>query len=631
MVEYVDYFKIKDNNGNIYFPISAVCCKFSTLYMVSNQKNKDQNFLAYSHRNSNNGNPLFLDIGNRNPIAIFGGSQNSAAIDTEGSIIIITEDVFTSPVKVIQLPFNEKAVSIAICNQFIIALTSSGRLFEFAFSDNNTPTFSEIIETKGIEIVDISGSDDHCFAVTKEGHVFGRGSNQFGKLGIGENLTKSDTFIEIESLFQYKIRNAYAGKTHSLFQTFDGKVLACGRNTYGQLFLEEGLSDQKIFLKKVFTPEKTMVESGASFCVAASCISVVFIGFDPPNSPNKRIKAEMLTSQKISEKVEEIQSEKSAIENSPSDSTSEELIQLRKQNEILRQKLKLFESKQIPSFEIFDCDDIEQFNIVEKLGKGGQSEVTKVSRLHYYAKKELILNSDDHFALNRNFLQEYEILNLLNHPNIVKAFGFFYGDLTHPCSMIIEFCPLNLKETVKNLTKSERVTIPYEIALAMQRVHELGIIHRDLKPENILLDSKKHVKISDFGIATLIDQKETEKSESSGATGTIKFMAPELLNENENYSEKVDVYAYGVVLFFVMSNGEYPQIGIKEVADGKKASFPSDINEVSQKLISWCWETNPDERPSFAQVLNFIKENKFKLLDGIDGDLNKIRSFLGID
>lgn len=91
-------------------------------------------------------------------------------------------------------------------------------------------------------------------------------------------------FTEILSLRGYEIRAAYAGCTHSLFETREGKILSCGSNLYGQLLLSNGPGGN------VYLPIETAITEGASFCIAGEYISSVFIGNRPPlNTPNMRI------------------------------------------------------------------------------------------------------------------------------------------------------------------------------------------------------------------------------------------------------------------------------------------------------------------------------------------------------
>lgn len=167
------------------------------------------------------------------------------------------------------------------------------------------------------------------------------------------------------------------------------------------------------------------------------------------------------------------------------------------------------------------------------IGRGATSEVYKVSSGQFLAMKTLLLEDDDeseksNYEKMKRLIQEYELLKLLNHPNIVKEFGIFLGKESNPPCIVLEYCPTNLMKSVKKLTNVERVVIIYQISNVMQKVHSMDIIHRDLKPENILLDDQNQVKVSDFGFSKIIDSQPQFQSQMS-VVGTMNFMAPEIL------------------------------------------------------------------------------------------------------
>lgn len=195
----------------------------------------------------------------------------------------------------------------------------------------------------------------------------------------------------------------------------------------------------------------------------------------------------------------------------------------------------------------------------------------------------------------------------------MKTFGFFYGDSSHAPSILLEFCPSNLKKRVKKLTNRERVRVIIELSSAMESVHTAGIIHRDLKLENILLDKDNHVKLSDFGLCSFIE-KDTEIMSYTQMVGTINYMAPELVKGRKDYNEKVDVYAFGVVVFMILTNGEKPDITMFDVGAGKKAPIPKSVSSFSKKLIEKCWSFEASEKPSFAEINTMLKGNEDKII-----------------
>lgn len=150
-------------------------------------------------------------------------------------------------------------------------------------SESNAISFSAVMELERQEIVYLSGTHKHCIAVSIDGRVFVRGSNSNGQLRLEKGAVDSQQFVQIVSLSRYEISSAYAGGFHSLFVTREGKVLACGRNDFGQLFLSSPGDN-------VYLPVETTITSGATFCIAMMNFSVIFIDGDPPpNTPNRPI------------------------------------------------------------------------------------------------------------------------------------------------------------------------------------------------------------------------------------------------------------------------------------------------------------------------------------------------------
>ena len=154
----------------------------------------------------------------------------------------------------------------------------------------------------------------------------------------------------------------------------------------------------------------------------------------------------------------------------------------------------------------------------------------------------------------------------------------------------------------------------------MKFVHSQKVVHRDLKPQNILIGNDGNIKISDFGISKLMNAE----TQMTGGVGTQKFMAPEILNEEE-YDQKVDVYSFGVVLYFILTGGEMPKITVVQIGTGKKAKIPEKVNKISQKLINKCWNFDPKDRPSFDEILNYIETHDYNLIELSEEEKDEIK------
>ena len=146
-----------------------------------------------------------------------------------------------------------------------------------------------------------------------------------------------------------------------------------------------------------------------------------------------------------------------------------------------------------------------------------------------------------------------------------------------------------------------------------------------MKPTNILIADDGTIKICDFGISKLMTVE--EQSMTQGA-GTQKYMAPEIINEEDHYNEKVDVYSFGVLVYFVLSGGEIPKIKIGDILKGKKAELPSNFTSFAKKLIYDCWNFEASNRPSFEDILYDMNQNHYKLLNLTNQEISNVESFV---
>ncbi|KAG0218688.1 hypothetical protein BGW41_008407, partial [Actinomortierella wolfii] len=103
---------------------------------------------------------------------------------------------------------------------------------------------------------------------------------------------------------------------------------------------------------------------------------------------------------------------------------------------------------------------------------------------------------------------------------------------------------------------NDKVRIAQEIAKGLAFIHYNKILHRDLKSANVLLTSLNEVKLCDFGLASIHGL--TESSTTVAPQGTFRWMAPELLGENPQYSTKSDVYALGMVMWEMAAMSTVP-------------------------------------------------------------------------
>eukprot|EP01156_Anaeramoeba_ignava_P002310 Anaeramoba_ignava/a218058_48.p1 GENE.a218058_48~~a218058_48.p1 ORF type:complete len:291 (+),score=100.80 a218058_48:7-879(+) len=146
-----------------------------------------------------------------------------------------------------------------------------------------------------------------------------------------------------------------------------------------------------------------------------------------------------------------------------------------------------------------------------------------------------------------------------------------------------------LKAKKLRLKKDTIISYAIDIAEGMKYLHDKGVIHRDLKSGNILITNENHLKIIDFGLARYKAGETDITGEMTINIGTPNWMAPEILRGESDYTPKVDVYSYGLVLWEMVYR-EIPykklllQVGMEEFKS--KVGFDKPTLKLPKKEIS---------------------------------------------
>jgi serine/threonine protein kinase len=180
------------------------------------------------------------------------------------------------------------------------------------------------------------------------------------------------------------------------------------------------------------------------------------------------------------------------------------------------------------------------------------------------AIKWLLHDSDDRNARER-FVREARAAARIPHPNVVDV----YDVVEHEGSMflVMEYLvgePLSAILARGNLPINELLGLLLPAMRAVAVAHVRGVIHRDLKPENLFLcrqeDGSEHLKVLDFGISKVLAssaEKEESLTRSGSAVGTPRYMPVEQLSGDKDVDGRVDVYAFGVILYQALT-GQLP-------------------------------------------------------------------------
>lgn len=225
---------------------------------------------------------------------------------------------------------------------------------------------------------------------------------------------------------------------------------------------------------------------------------------------------------------------------------------------------------------------IGPYKIESLLTKGGMSLL--YLGLDPETKKPLAIKvlSPSHVTnpeVARRFLQEAKVIALTNHPNTVKLYG--QGEWEQGLYIAMELIQgISLRQFIMQHSLSMRraLEIVLQVAYALLHLHSHGVIHRDLKPENILITEEGEIKVIDFGIAQLHEEKE-KKSDTSRFLGTPNYMSPEQKEDSTSVTFASDIYSLGVVLYELISGKlSYGMINM--------TAFPKGLKKIASKTLA---------------------------------------------
>ncbi|RDX62530.1 Serine/threonine-protein kinase HT1, partial [Mucuna pruriens] len=221
--------------------------------------------------------------------------------------------------------------------------------------------------------------------------------------------------------------------------------------------------------------------------------------------------------------------------------------------------------------------------------------------------------------MEQQFQQEVMMLATLKHPNIVR----FIGACRKPMVWCIVTEYAKGGSVRQFLMKRQNRSVPLKLAVkqaldvarGMAYVHGLGLIHRDLKSDNLLIFGDKSIKIADFGVARIEVQTEGMTPE----TGTYRWMAPEMI-QHRPYTQKVDVYSFGIVLWELITgmlpfqNMTAVQAAFAVVNKNVRPIIPNDCLPVLRDIMTRCWDPNPDVRPPFAEIVGMLENAETEIM-----------------
>jgi serine/threonine protein kinase len=270
------------------------------------------------------------------------------------------------------------------------------------------------------------------------------------------------------------------------------------------------------------------------------------------------------------------------------------------------------------------------YQVAERLATGGAGVTYLVRALSDDGKPtgpkialKLLFTARDHGAYLRRLSTEAQILQELQHPNIVQYLGFVHRTGQSPY-LLTQFeeggSLLDHMRRVGTLGIRDVASVGRQVCWALEKGHAQGIIHRDLKPENLLLETVTPkgevpiIRVADFGIAKVSGSLASGLTRAGAFVGTPQYAAPEQF-VGDPASDKADIYALGAVMVFMLTARPLVQdahiLASEDVYTRLLDSLPPTIqckndtaedNRRFNQILVRAMAVNPDERCSVGEL-----------------------------
>lgn len=272
---------------------------------------------------------------------------------------------------------------------------------------------------------------------------------------------------------------------------------------------------------------------------------------------------------------------------------------------------------------------IGEYTVQKELGRGGMGVVYKA--VHRQLGRDVALKMillGDHSGADTidRFLTEAQAIAKLQHPNIVQIFdvGQHEGLPFFSLEYVDGAC-LGDAISEKPLASEQAAKLVLTIANALYYAHQEGIVHRDIKPANILLTRDNQPKLTDFGLAKLVDS-DSSRTRTGQVMGTPSYMSPEQAKgQADSIGPASDQYSLGALLYRLLTgrppfSASDPVKTILQVANDEpvqprqlQPDIPRDIETICLKALQKSTDSRYQDCKALAEDLqNFLSNRPIK-------------------
>lgn len=237
-------------------------------------------------------------------------------------------------------------------------------------------------------------------------------------------------------------------------------------------------------------------------------------------------------------------------------------------------------------------------------------------------------------------------MSSLRHPHIVQFMDICFLPGSRVPALVMEKLLANVDEL---LERNPQIPLPikraivHDVARGLAYLHSQSppIIHRDLTAKNVLLNSGMVAKIADLGVARIVDIQPGQRlATMTQVPGTVVYMPPEALEPRARYDAKIDIFSLGNLAMYILTQ-IFPELLAPTYVDPQTGRVVGRteierriqyIHQIHQqlgyehplvRLVEWCLENSPKDRPTIVQVLHHLEQAKILIPDWYN-DMSKL-------
>lgn len=199
-----------------------------------------------------------------------------------------------------------------------------------------------------------------------------------------------------------------------------------------------------------------------------------------------------------------------------------------------------------------------RYTVVSLLGTGGMAQVYRVVDHWSGADRALKVLRKMPARSERTrtrFIQEARTMRQLDHPNVVRISDVHADGPEYFFSM--ELCNESLAKRLRAhgpMAAADVARYGIGVLRGLEHAHKAGVVHRDVKPHNMLVGLDGQIKLTDFGIARILDEGQRSRITGTGDTlGTIAYMSPEQRLDARAATPAADIFSVGATMYVLLT------------------------------------------------------------------------------